>query len=75
MPEPKPSFTQVKTWVLEAAAELDAKMSVRKAKGLAGDFLNAGADDDYKRIVYSDVVGEGVVKRWAEFAHNMEAAA
>ena len=75
MPEIKPSFVTVKKWIKEAAVELGSRMSERQAKSLAGDFLNAGSDDDYKRIVYSDPVGEGVAKRWANFKHNLEGAA
>ena len=62
-----PTFVQVKQWILEAAAEMGAKMSVRRAKGLAGDYL-AAIDADptlrYSVLTYSDPTGEAAVRRW-----------
>jgi hypothetical protein len=75
MPENKPGFIQVKDWIIEAAAEQGVRMSVRRAKGLAGDYLTKDSPDDYFRLTYSDPIGEGVARRWAEFAHNLERTA
>lgn len=71
MPENRnPSFIQVKKWVLEAAHEQRIRMSVRDAKRLAGDYLTKDLGHDYyKRTTYSDPVGEGVARRWYQFAH------
>ena len=68
MPNNSPGFVQVKKWILEAAAELGADISVRHAKSLAGDWLAASTHDDYSRLTYADPVGEGVARRWHEFA-------
>jgi hypothetical protein len=72
MPEKNPNFTTVKRWVLESAAESNMVMSVRRAKGLAGDYLAGNDPDAYKRFTYSDPVGEGVARRWMDFNHNLE---
>ena len=70
-----PNFTTVKGWILEAAAESGLAMSVRRAKGLAGEYLTRNDPDAYKRFTYGDPVGEGVARRWMDFHHNLEAAA
>lgn len=75
MPETIPNFTTVKGWILEAAAESNLIMSVRRAKGLAGEYLTRNDPDAYKRFTYGDPVGEGVARRWMDFKHNEELAA
>lgn len=72
MPENIPNFTTIKGWILEAAAESHVVMSVRRAKGLAGDYLTKNDPDAYKRFTYGDPVGEGVARRWMDFKHNLE---
>ncbi|QOD04884.1 hypothetical protein [Pseudarthrobacter sp. BIM B-2242] len=69
MPENAPNFTTVKRWILEAAAESGTVMSVRRAKKMAGDYLDRNDPEAYKRLIYSDPVGEGVARRWVEFKH------
>lgn len=62
-----PTFIEVKRWILEAAQEMGAEMSVRKAKGLAGDYLTAMDADPtlrYSVLTYSDPTGEAAVRRW-----------
>jgi hypothetical protein len=71
MSEIAPNFTTVKGWILEAAAESNMVMSVRRAKKLAGDYLARNDPDAYKRFTYSDPVGEGVARRWMDFQHNV----
>lgn len=73
MSENIPNFTTVKGWILEAAAESNLVMSVRRAKGLAGEYLAKNDPDAYKRFTYGDPVGEGVARRWMDFKHNMTA--
>lgn len=75
MQENSPNFTTVKGWILEAAAESSVSMSVRRAKGMAGEYLAKNDPDNYKRFTYGDPVGEGVARRWMDFSHNMEAVA
>ena len=75
MPETIPNFTTVKGWILEAAAESNLIMSVRRAKGLAGEYLTRNDPDAYKRFTYGDPVGEGVARRWMDFKHNEELTA
>lgn len=62
-----PTFIQVKRWILEAAEEMGAEMSTRKAKGLAGDYLTAMDADPmlrYSVLTYSDTTGEAAVRNW-----------
>jgi hypothetical protein len=73
MPENQPSFVLIKGWILAAAAEAGTVMSVRRAKGLAGDYLARNDPDAYKRFTYGDPVGEGVARRWMDFNHNLAA--
>lgn len=63
-------FIGAKQYFLTEAAMQGTKMSVRTAKGLAGEVMDCISVDDYKRIIYSDPVGEGIAKRWQEFNHN-----
>jgi hypothetical protein len=70
MPDGSPNFTTVKGWILDAAAESNMVMSVRRAKKMAGDYLNRTDPDAYLRITHSDPVGEGVARRWMDFKHN-----
>lgn len=72
MPEIGPNFTTVKGWILEAAAESNIVMSTRRAKKMAGDYIDRNDPDAYMRITHRDPVGEGVARRWMEFKHNME---
>jgi hypothetical protein len=75
MPENSPNFTTIKRWILDAAAESNMVMSVRRAKKIAGDYLDGQDPANYKRLAYHDPVGEGVARRWAEFKHNTESSA
>jgi len=75
MPENVPNFTTIKGWILEAAAESNMVMSVRRAKKMAGDYLDRNDPDAYNRLGYADPVGEGVARRWIEFKHNLESVA
>ncbi|WP_336715398.1 hypothetical protein [Arthrobacter sp. USHLN218] len=68
-------FVGAKTWLLAQAEEAGQKLSVRKAKDLAGRAMDCINPDEYKRILYSDPVGEGIAKRWMDFNHNEQAAA
>ncbi|WP_160664106.1 hypothetical protein [Pseudarthrobacter sp. ATCC 49987] len=70
MPEIGPNFTTVKGWILEAAADANVVMSVRRAKKTAGDYLDRNDPESYLRITHSDPVGEGVARRWMDFKHN-----
>jgi hypothetical protein len=70
-----PNFVTVKGWILDAAAEANMVMSVRRAKKMAGDYLNRSDPDTYNRLVYADPVGEGVARRWMDFKHNLETGA
>lgn len=63
-------FVGAKQFFLTEAAMQGTKMSVRTAKGLAGQVMDCATADDYKRIIYSDPIGEGIAKRWQEFNHN-----
>lgn len=63
-------FVGAKNWLISQAAEADQKLSVRKAKELAGKAMETVNPDDYKRILYSDPVGEGIARRWMDFNHN-----
>ena len=63
-------FVGAKQYFLTEAAMQGTKMSVRTAKGLAGQVMECASADEYKRIVYSDPIGEGIAKRWQEFNHN-----
>lgn len=63
-------FVGAKQFFLTEAAMQGTKMSVRTAKGLAGQVMDCASADDYKRIIYSDPIGEGIAKRWQEFNHN-----
>jgi hypothetical protein len=72
VPENSPNFTTIKRWILESAAESNTVMSVRRAKGLAGDYLAQNDPESYRRQVYADPVGEGVARRWMDFNHNLE---
>lgn len=62
-----PTFIEVKKWIIEAAREMGAEMSTRRAKGLAGDYL-AAIDADptlrYSVLTYADPTGEAAVRRW-----------
>jgi hypothetical protein len=73
MPENSPNFTTIKRWILEAAADSNMVMSTRRAKKMAGDYLDSQDPANYKRLAYNDPVGEGVARRWDEFKHNMAA--
>jgi hypothetical protein len=75
VPENSPNFTTIKRWILEAAAESNMVMSVRRAKKMAGDYLDTKDPANYNRLAYHDPVGEGVARRWAEFKHNMQSSA
>ncbi|GAA4047631.1 hypothetical protein GCM10023063_38740 [Arthrobacter methylotrophus] len=75
MPENIPTFTTIKSWILEAAAESNIVMSTRRAKKMAGDYLTRNDPDSYSRLAYSDPVGESVARRWMEFKHNPESVA
>lgn len=70
-----PTFITVKKWIIEAAAEFGAPMSTRRAKSLAAAWLSMPDPLEYLRITYHDPVGESVARRWAAFAHHMEAEA
>ena len=64
-----PSFVDVKRWILEAAREMGANVSTRRAKSLAGDYLTALEDDPllrYSVLTYDDPTGEQAVRRWFE---------
>lgn len=63
-------FVGAKQFFLTEAAMQGAKMSVRAAKGLAGQVMECSSADEYKRITYADPIGEGVAKRWLDFNHN-----
>lgn len=65
-------FVGAKQYFLTEAAMQGTRMSVRTAKGLAGEVMSCASADDYKRITYSDPVGEGIAKRWLEFRCNDE---
>lgn len=75
MPEISPNFTTVKGWILEAAAEANIVISTRRAKKMAGDYIDRNDPSTYNRLVYNDPVGEGVARRWMEFKHTLEPAA
>ena len=52
-----PTFVDVKRWILEAAREMGANVSTRRAKSLAGDYLTALEDDPllrYSVLTYDD---------------------
>lgn len=72
MPASTPNFTTIKGWILEAAAEVNVVMSVRRAKKMAGAYLDRSDPETYNRLAYSDPVGEGVARRWMDFKHNTE---
>lgn len=62
-----PSFVDVKRWILEAAREMGANVSTRRAKSLAGDYLTGLERDPglrYSVLTYNDPTGEQAVRRW-----------
>ena len=60
-----PTFTQVKKWIQEAAAQLGAEISNRKAKHYAGEWLIIqDAMLSYDSLTYKDETGEEACKRW-----------
>ena len=65
------SFTEIKKELQAWAVAAGERMSVRDAKGIAGQIVNATDADDYKRIIHGDPVGEGVARRWMDFKHNL----
>ena len=60
-----PTFIQVRKWIQEAAQLMGAKISVRKAKHYAGEYLlTLDAELSYNSLTYSDSTGEEACKRW-----------
>lgn len=60
-----PNFIQVKKWIQEAAEMMGARISNRKAKHLAGEWLLVqDATLSYNSLTYSDSTGEEACKRW-----------
>ena len=60
-----PNFIQVKKWIQEAAELMGAKISGRKAKHYAGEYLlTLDAQLSYNSLTYSDTTGEEACKRW-----------
>lgn len=60
-----PNFIQVKKWIQEAAELMGAKVSNRKAKHYAGEWLlTQDAELSYNSLTYSDSTGEEACKRW-----------
>lgn len=57
---------QLRAWAKDAGERL----SVRDAKHIAGLIVSATDSDDYRRLCYSDPVGEGIAARWFNFKHN-----
>lgn len=67
MPEITPSFIEIKSWILEAAPMYDVRMSVRRAKTLAGEYLaSLDPEHDEGRTSYSDPTGTEAVRLWME---------
>ncbi|SEC89345.1 hypothetical protein [Arthrobacter woluwensis] len=60
-------FVAAKAQLLAWAREAGERLSVRDAKRIAGLALTATDPDDYRRLCYSDPVGEGIAARWFEF--------
>lgn len=65
-------FVGIKAELLAWAKAAGERLSVRDAKGIAGQVVNAKDVDDYKRITHEDPVGEGIARRWIEFKHNLQ---
>ena len=60
-----PNFIQVKKWIQEAAELMGAKISGRKAKHYAGEYLlTLDAELSYNALTYSDPTGEQACKAW-----------
>ena len=59
-----PSFMQVRDWIREAAREMGAQISGRKAKHYAGEYLLTLEGLAHSTITYSDPTGEEACKRW-----------
>lgn len=59
-----PTFIQVRDWIRDAAREMGASISSRKAKHYAGEYMLNLDTDLYHSITYSDPTGEEACKRW-----------
>ena len=77
MPENTPNFIQVKTWIIEAAPEYGLRMTVRRAKKLAGDYLaSLDPELDEGRTDYADPTGMEACRRWmAAWADRLDTEA
>lgn len=60
-----PNFMQVRDWIKEAADLMGARISNRKAKHYAGEWLLLqDAALSYNSLTYSDTTGEKACKAW-----------